>query len=119
MSFIIENTLSNNIIQNALGDDVGIFIRPHDIHTKHIEETDPYIIASHRVSFNVLNNDYKIQLNNLPYKVKHNKNITLFGKENSNTIKINGHSAILDVYPGYSHFLIDMLGKFLYLKKYP
>jgi hypothetical protein len=118
MSFIIENNLSNNIIQNALGDNVGIFIRPHDIHTKHIEETDPYIIASHRVSFNILNNDYKIRLNNLPYKVKHNKNITLFGKESSNIIKINGHSVILDVYPGYSHFLIDMLGKFLYLKKF-
>jgi hypothetical protein len=106
------------IIKNFLGDNVGIFIRPHNIRTKHIEETDPYIIASHMVSLNILNNDYKIKLNDLPYKIKHNKNILLFGKENNNTIKVNGDSAILYVYPGYSHFLIDMIGKFLYLKKF-
>ena len=118
MPFMIQDPLNRNIIQNSLGDNVGIFIRPHNRHTKHIEETDPYIIASHRISFNILNNDYKIELNNLPYKIKHNKNITLFGKENNNTIKVSGDSAIIDVFPHYSHFLIDQIGKFLYLKKF-
>ena len=65
MAFMIQDTLSKNIIQNALGDNVGIFIRPHNRDTKHIKETDPYIVASHMVSFNILNNEYKIELNNL------------------------------------------------------
>lgn len=106
------------IIKNILDEDVGVFIGTHNRYTKHIESDDPYIIGSHRAAFNILNNNYEVKLDNLPHRVKHYKNITLFSNSTDNAIKIDGNVAILDVYPAYSHFLIDVVGKFLYLQKF-
>ena len=108
----------NLIIQNALNENIGMFVGAHDANTKNIKEIDPYIIASHRVCYNILNDDYETCVNNLPSRVKHSKNINLFGKKNNKPIQIIGNSVIIDVYPSYSHFLIDMVGKFLYLQKF-
>jgi len=102
------------IVKNAISEDIGILINKHDINVKNI---DNYIVASHRLCFNILNEDALVINKNLPHRVKHFKNVHLLG-HNKNVINILDDVVIIDLYPIYSHFMIDMIGKFLYLQKF-
>lgn len=79
---------------------------------------DPVVPVSFRFLLNILNNDYSYiehQINDKKNIIEHN-NIKLFN--NNNVRNIDTPVVLLDFIPSYSHFLIDIIGKFLYINKY-
>ena len=101
-----------------MGDQIGIF-GVEDIKN---ENANYFIFGSHRIGYKILNNNFETTIykkfdNSKKNKsIKKNTNCLLFS--NKNQIEINDDVVLLDIFPQYHHFLIDSIGKFLYIKKY-
>jgi len=83
---------------------------------------EPRVFGSPRTSFNILNNDFTKEIfdSNLPGSkhIQKNSNVRLFSSNTDTTIKINDDVVLIDIFPHYGHFLLDGIGKFLYIHKY-
>ena len=88
---------------------------------KNLDNDSNYVIGSHRVCYKILNDDYErsifLKEENNKREIIKTSNVLLFS-DNKNKKYIDEDVVILDVFPHYSHLIVDMLSKFLYIKKY-
>jgi capsular polysaccharide biosynthesis protein len=88
---------------------------------KNLDNNSNYIIGSHRACYKILNNDYKrsifLKEENNKREIIKTSNVLLFSN-NEDKKYIDEDVVILDVFPHYSHLIVDMLSKFLYIKKH-
>ena len=79
-----------------------------------ISNIDEYVFGSHRIAYNIINKKNNKEIFNcLNKNIRIDTNVQLF--EHDNIKYINDEVVILDVYPSYYHFMVDILGKFLYI----
>lgn len=111
-----ENKILKEQILNANKDYVASLNR---VSIKRASLKEPFLATSFRLGINILNEDYlceNIKIDDKRDIFKYS-NVKLFG--NSDNIEyIEEPVVILDMVPHYSHFIIDVISKFLYIKKY-
>lgn len=99
------------------------YIKPYEVYTINktkINYEDPILIISFRLKLSVLNKNYKysvIKYENDEKNIIVHENIELFDNGNQ-VVHIKDPVVILDYAQSYSHFLVDILGKLFYIKKY-
>lgn len=82
-----------------------------------IPNIDHYIYGSHRAAYKILNQNYdKKVYKYLKKDIRVNENIELF--DHKNIKYVNNEVVLLDICPSYYHFMVDVLGKFLYINQY-
>lgn len=86
---------------------------------KNTELSDNNIIVSFRLLLKILNSNFTYKINKIDNQrtiIEYN-NLKLFSNSND-VVFIKDPVVFLDYTPSYSHFLMDVLGKFFYINKY-